>query len=398
VIKSPRPRPRRPARPRSNPIPENPSAPGGRALDGRGRRGLVVSACLALLAIFAACKTPPVAELARARTRLEQARRDGIARYAPEEMTEAEKAVREAEREIALQSARAPFRRDYRVAATFLERARFYLLHARNEARERRERAERAASEQIRDLVDSLARARDVRRLLTPKDPQVNRLLVGADVDLELAQKNLQERDFTEALAAAESGNRRVHQVEQILLSSMVRFTTHPDLPSWRKWVDDAMGWSRAQRGAAFVVDKLRRRLTIYQAGRPDKVYSVDLGLGGMERKLRSGDDATPEGFYHVQEIRGPGQTQYHRAFLLDYPNAIDRKRFDAARRAGEIPRGADPGGLIEIHGEGGRDKDWTRGCVALTNAEMDELVKLVRVGTPVAIVGYNPRDPEDPL
>ena len=48
----------------------------------------------------------------------------------------------------------------------------------------------------------------------------------------------------------------------------------------------------------------------------------------------------------------------------------------------------ARPGGLIEIHGEGGRGEDWTRGCVALSNRDMDDLFRRVAVGTPVTIVG----------
>ena len=207
----------------------------------------------------------------------------------------------------------------------------------------------------------------------------------------------MKEQDFPGALESARDGTSRVREVEELLLSSMVRFTNHPDLASWSRWIDDAVRQSRAQGEVAFVVDKLRRRMTVYRSGKVVKSYTVDLGLGGMERKLRSGDDATPEGLYKIQEIKGPGQTRYYRAFLLDYPNEQDRRRFEKARLDGIVPRGADPGGLIEIHGEGGRDKDWTKGCVALTNQEMDDLSTLVKIGTPVAIVGYNPKDEGTP-
>jgi L,D-transpeptidase-like protein len=269
-------------------------------------------------------------------------------------------------------------------------------VQARRLTQLRRENARRDAQNELERLDDSLTRSKEIKRVLSPKDPGIHRLLVGAGIDQEVALKNMKTGDFPKALEAAKSGNARVRDAEQQLLSSMVRYTAHPDLPAWRNWVEDAIRQSRSG-GPAFVVDKLRRRMTLYRAGKLIQTYSVDLGLGGMERKLRSGDDATPEGLYKIQEIRGPGQTRYHRAFLLDYPNASDRKRFEKARSQGIIPRGADPGGLIEIHGEGGRDKDWTKGCVALTNGEMDQLAPMVRVGTPVAIVGYNPRDQETP-
>jgi murein L,D-transpeptidase YafK len=86
--------------------------------------------------------------------------------------------------------------------------------------------------------------------------------------------------------------------------------------------------------------------------------------------------------------VKAIGSSLYHKALLLDYPNADDRAEFALARRRGEMPMSAGIGGFIEIHGEGGRGRDWTRGCVALTNADMDELFARVPIGTPVTIVG----------
>ena len=107
-----------------------------------------------------------------------------------------------------------------------------------------------------------------------------------------------------------------------------------------------------------------------------------------MGPKRHEGDLSTPEGRYHVLRKRGPGQTIYYRALELDYPNADDRRRFAEARRTGTLPTDARIGGLIEIHGEGGRGADWTRGCIALTNADMDRLFAAVPAGAPVTIVG----------
>jgi len=64
-----------------------------------------------------------------------------------------------------------------------------------------------------------------------------------------------------------------------------------------------------------------------------------------------------------------------------------------AAKRRGELPRGSGIGGLIEIHGEGGRGQNWTDGCVALKNADMDDLFARVRNGTRVTIVGGDGSD-----
>jgi L,D-transpeptidase catalytic domain len=331
-----------------------------------------------------------------ARAALEKARLEESARYAPEVLKQADETLRRARRSEILESARLPFLRDYRGTKALARQARLLAGQALRLAERRRGESERDARAEVASLREFLERSRELKRFLSPRNSEISRLQMGAEVDLDLAQRRLLGKDYPGALELARSGSDRIHQVEQILLSSMVSYTAHPDLPLWRKWVEEALYRSRRDGEVAFVVDKLRRRMTVYRGGRKQKTYSVDIGLGGLERKMRAGDDATPEGLYRIQEIRGPGQTRYHRAFLLDYPNKQDRQRFEEARRNGRLPQGADPGGLIEIHGEGGREQDWTRGCVALTNAEMDELSRWVKVGTPVAIVGYNPRDREE--
>ena len=73
---------------------------------------------------------------------------------------------------------------------------------------------------------------------------------------------------------------------------------------------------------------------------------------------------------------------------MLDYPNAEDRARYELGRRTGQVPLRAGIGSLIEIHGEGGQGRDWTNGCVALSNRDMDKVFARARVGTPVTIVG----------
>ena len=78
---------------------------------------------------------------------------------------------------------------------------------------------------------------------------------------------------------------------------------------------------------------------------------------------------------------------------MLDYPNADDVARFRRLKRSGRVARGDDVGSLIEIHGHGGRKRDWTKGCVALDNDDMDSLVPRVRVGTRVTIVGTIPEE-----
>lgn len=113
------------------------------------------------------------------------------------------------------------------------------------------------------------------------------------------------------------------------------------------------------------------------------------MGFNFLSDKLYSGDKATPEGSYQVcRKIPG---SKYFQALLINYPNNEDRQRFLAARRKGQIPKGAGIGSLIEIHG-GGRN-GMTNGCVALDDRDMAALFKQISVNTPVIIVGTTDYD-----
>lgn len=164
----------------------------------------------------------------------------------------------------------------------------------------------------------------------------------------------------------------------------------------WQGWVDETIEESRRTSGAAVIVDKLGRRVLLIAAGKIAEQYTVELGHNGLADKLYEGDGATPEGRYRITSKRDRGQTRFHRALMLDYPTGEDRREHADARQRGLVPPGRGPGGLIEIHGHGGRGLDWTDGCVALRNADMDRLFAAVEVGTPVTIAG-TARFPGDP-
>lgn len=115
------------------------------------------------------------------------------------------------------------------------------------------------------------------------------------------------------------------------------------------------------------------------------KTYRISLGTDPVGPKERQGDHKTPEGDYIV-DSKNP-HSQFYRALHLSYPNTVDRAR----------PRklGVNPGGDVEIHGLGAkygwigasqRLSDWTDGCIAVTNGEIDEIFSMVPVGTRVEI------------
>lgn len=159
------------------------------------------------------------------------------------------------------------------------------------------------------------------------------------------------------------------------------------DQPKWRGWANDAIASSRGAN-KVILVDKVAHILYVYQGGKAIRSYDAEFGPNWMAHKERTGDRATPEGNYHIANKKAGGSTTYHKAMLLDYPNAEDRIRFEAKKRKGLISRGAGIGNLIEIHGNGGKGFDWTIGCIGLRDRDIDDLYKLVGSGTRVTIVG----------
>ena len=138
------------------------------------------------------------------------------------------------------------------------------------------------------------------------------------------------------------------------------------------------------QQATKIVVNKSDHTLTIYHDQTKLQSYNVSLGSGSGP-KQEAGDRKTPEGLYIV-DAKNP-TSRFHRAFHLSYPNAADRQR---AQKLGK-----DPGGDIEIHGQMkslawlgplSRNFDWTAGCIALTNDQIDAIWPIVPAGTPVEI------------
>ncbi len=126
----------------------------------------------------------------------------------------------------------------------------------------------------------------------------------------------------------------------------------------------------------------------IYLSGTKKFEFDAELGKNWVGDKRVRGDQATPEGMYKIVKKFDSNRTKYYKALLLDYPNEEDKEKFRADVARGILPASARMGGLIEIHGNGGKGIDWTEGCIALTDNEMDSVFRIAKVGTPVTIIG----------
>jgi murein L,D-transpeptidase YafK len=139
------------------------------------------------------------------------------------------------------------------------------------------------------------------------------------------------------------------------------------------------------EKADSILILKKEHTLELLSAGKVIRTHKVALGRGGLAPKQREGDDRTPEGRYVIDSKNA--KSSFYRALHVSYPDAEDRKR--------AATRGVSPGGAIMIHGlPNGMSwvgashhlYDWTKGCIAVTDQEIDEIWNLVPVGTPVEI------------
>jgi murein L,D-transpeptidase YafK len=133
------------------------------------------------------------------------------------------------------------------------------------------------------------------------------------------------------------------------------------------------------------LIQKSARQLTLLRKGKPLRSYHVSLGSNPKGAKEREGDGRTPEGLYTIDSRNA--YSKYHLALHMSYPNAADRAR--AARLR------VSPGGEIMIHGTPNRWRwlsfvfphlDWTAGCIAVSDSDIEEIWKLMPNGTVVEI------------
>lgn len=135
---------------------------------------------------------------------------------------------------------------------------------------------------------------------------------------------------------------------------------------------------AKTQQADFILVDKSERRMQLLRGGKVLRTYKILLGDAPKGHKRQQGDERTPEGEYRIS---GRNQnSRFHLSLRVSYPNAYDRKQAQA--------RGVDPGGDIMIHGgtPPGYWRDWTDGCIALTDREIEEVWSLVPTGTTIRI------------
>ncbi len=132
-------------------------------------------------------------------------------------------------------------------------------------------------------------------------------------------------------------------------------------------------------------VDKSKRRMYLLENNHIVKSYRIALGKAPKGHKEREGDQRTPEGRYYLGHVSN--DSSFYRSMHVSYPNQRDIEHAKQLH--------VEPGGNIKIHGMKNAETlsasylqsfDWTNGCIALSNEEMDEFLALVKPGTPIDI------------
>lgn len=143
-------------------------------------------------------------------------------------------------------------------------------------------------------------------------------------------------------------------------------------------------GLPRGARVDRLVAHKGAHRLEAYAGDRLLATYRIAIGAGGAGPKRWEGDRRTPEGVYRID--RRHQSRRYHRFLHVSYPNDDDRRRYEALAARGEVPDGKGIGGDIGVHGAARGEElrridassDWTEGCIAVSDSEIEALYEAV--------------------
>ncbi len=344
--------------------------------------------CAALL-VFA-CQQPPLQSLEYAKKELAGAADAGAVKYAESDYRKAERLVADGWMELSRQNGRLFILRNYKLADSLLKQGADMALTARKKA-----------VDEIRFLDSSLTSDfKEIRSALDDWRSSLDGALVLYSAERYWTLAELAYSSGVQLLGQKEFEAARQEIIKiKVYIESIAREMADyaedeaRELAGWRNWVKETIAQSRASGKSAIIVDKNAHKLYLLKNGNIHKTFRCELGYNSSGQKYFAGDGATPEGRYRVTQIRHNGSI-YYKALMLDYPNDADRKRFAKNKRQGIIAKNARIGGLIEIHGDGGRKRDWTNGCVALKNSDMDSLIPEVEAGTPVTIVRKSDRWP----
>ncbi len=345
----------------------------------------VISVMVLSIVAVASYEMPPLEIIARSRMALSRARQAGAEIYAPKQFDATQNKWRQMMREWRLQNDRLFFKRNFKKLEKLATETHQLAVTSKNKAQRAQDSLKSVVQIEISLLQQKINDFKNNYNQLPISGSSRDQFNKAELLVLE-SRAALNRRAYKKAAANLELAETLIGRVDKEAESKLKSYLL--GLPKWRQWVQQTIAWSRDSSAVVIIVDKLAHVLQVYHKGQLLREFPVELGSNWLGHKRVRGDRATPEGQYFITKKVESGRSKYHKALAINYPNQTDLEEFEAAQQRGEISRFAQIGGLIEIHGDGGKGVNWTEGCIALRNDDMDRLFSLVQVGTPVTIVG----------
>ncbi|MBN2236207.1 MAG: L,D-transpeptidase family protein, partial [Bacteroidales bacterium] len=205
-------------------------------------------------------------------------------------------------------------------------------------------------------------------------------------------QNSLANLNYKEALTLFDKN--QLHEAEKLASKALVLIDKantkgkaalvafYADFPLWEenlKWANQ----HSAKGKTVILINKMESSCSVIRSGKTITEFKTEFGQNWLGDKVKMGDKATPEGIYKIVRKKNKKETKFYKSLLLDYPNEFDKVKFAERIKKGEIPKNAHIGNYIEIHGYGGKGVNWTDGCVALENKDMDRLFEFCSENTP---------------
>lgn len=340
---------------------------------------------LMVLIIFYPVPAPPAEEMKGAREAVSMARKNMAEIYAPDTYIEAVSSYDSAMAEWRRANEEFIYRRSYSKVYALAALSEKKAIEASEISLNSTASLRVLLDKELKDLNDLMSLINRIFQAYPLTADVRNKISTGKMLlmDAELAYREGHFLDSEKKIAESKALLESSYEFADSHMRSYFR-----SFPQWRIWIDSTLAISRQNNDYTIIVDKFSHKFFLYLNGEKITEFTAELGKNWVGHKRRRGDKATPEGMYKVTKMLEGDSTTYYKALMLDYPNEEDTIKFREAIESGSLSPSARIGDMIEIHGNGGRGADWTAGCIALKDREMDSIFKYVRVGTPVTIVG----------
>jgi hypothetical protein len=345
----------------------------------------IVLTVTGVLVFRALVPEPPLPEVEQARAAIAKARDLQSEIYSPKLFREAKNNYDSAMAAWRSENDRFILSRDYERVISFAELAEKKAEAAQRNTISRSKSLKSTLESEIARLNSEMASFEKI-FLSMPLPQDVKKKHARGKLLVKEATIDFRKERYVDGNVKITEANEYISGTYNLARKNLEDYFKHYD--NWQDWADETVSESRRSGGYAIVVEKIPAQLHLYHAGKKKYTFEAEFGSNWLGDKKSRGDMATPEGKYIVTKKLSGGSTKYHKALLINYPNKVDVQEFNERIRNGQLRADASIGDLIEIHGDGGKGANWTQGCVALKNSDMDVLYKYVSKGTPVTIIG----------